>query len=139
MNDWKCPHCEKSCTAQMKRRIKRRLYVSYCSKSFINPFYSSKDSEYRYKLSFVKISGGCLYEYLKDISIVGRVDENGEFKVFGCKNEDQDIFYQGILDYDRMAQVNGFESVEEVKEWWENEADMILTVEKGCYEVLESE
>lgn len=92
-----------------------------------------------YKLSIVRVVGGDLFEYLKDIDIVGRVDEDGDFRVFGCKDEDQDRFYQGILAYDKSDPVQGFETVEDVKEWWEEVADMILCVDKGDFKIVGSE
>jgi hypothetical protein len=91
-----------------------------------------------HKLSFVRITSGELHQHLKDIDIVGRIDEDGEFRVFGCKNEDQDRFYKGILEYDKETQIQGWETVVEVKEWWEEEADMILCVDKGDYEVVDT-
>jgi hypothetical protein len=85
----------------------------------------------------VKIIKGNLYNYLKDVDLVGRIQDDGEFIMYGCENEDQEKFYKGLLDYDKFTEEMGWETVEDVKEFWEDEADMILCVEKDCYEVLE--
>jgi hypothetical protein len=92
-----------------------------------------------YKLSFIKITSGELFDYLKDIDIVGKINDDGSFIVFGCKNEHQDKFYAGIFEYDKVTEIQGFKKVEEAKHWWEEVADMTLYVDKGNYEVLEIE
>ena len=89
------------------------------------------------KICFARITKGDLYEHLKEIDIFGRLTEDGEFVVYGCKNEDQPRFYQGILDYDKETDIQGFETVEQVKEWWEEEADMLLHISKGDFEIVE--
>jgi hypothetical protein len=88
------------------------------------------------KIVFARVISGELHEFLKDIDIVGRVDDLGDFVVFGCRNEDQPRFYQGILDYDKKTEIQGFETVEQVKEWWEECADMLLYIDKGDYELV---
>lgn len=88
------------------------------------------------KIAFARVIGGELQNFLKDIDIVGRVDESGDFAVFGCKDEDQQRFYKGILDYDKKTDIQGFETVEEVKKWWEECADMTLYIDKGDYELV---
>lgn len=91
------------------------------------------------KLTFARITSGSQYEYLKDIELVGRVDDDGSFIVFGCKNEDQPQFYQGLLEMDKADPVLGWETLEEAKEWWEEGGDgMLMYVEKGDFEIIES-
>lgn len=86
-------------------------------------------------LAFVRVTGGDQYEYLKDIDIFGRIDEEGDFIVFGCRDEDQLKFYQGLLDMDRADPFQGWETVEDVKEFWEN-PDMLMYVEKGNFKIV---
>ena len=88
-------------------------------------------------IEFARIIKGDLFEHLKDIDICGRLDETGEFVIYGCKDEDQGRFYKGILSYDKVTEINGFETIEEVKEWWEEEADMLLYVSKDDFEIVD--
>lgn len=92
-----------------------------------------------FKARFAKVVSGKLYEYLKDIEIFGREDETEDFIVFGCKDEDQERFYQGILEYDKITKVQDFETIEDVKEWWEDGGDMMLYIDKGDFEIVERE
>ena len=89
------------------------------------------------KGTFVRIVNGNLQQYLKNIDIYGRIDESGKFVVWGCKNIDQPRFYKALLDMDKADPVQGWETVEEVKDWWENEADMLLWIDEGCFEEIE--
>lgn len=89
------------------------------------------------RLAFVRVIGGELFDYLKDIDIFGRITEEEDFIVFGCRNEDQGRFYKGILEYDKSTEIVGFETVEEVKDWWEDGSDMLMHIEKGAFDVVE--
>ena len=88
-------------------------------------------------IGIAKVTGGELYEYLKDIDLFGRVTEENKFIVFGCKEADQERFYKGLLEYDKVTDMQGFKTVKQVKRWWEEEADMQLYVEAGAFEVIE--
>ena len=90
------------------------------------------------KIIMAKVVSGHTYQYLKDIEVVGRVDEEGDLIVFGCKDIDQPRFYQALLDIDKADSVHGWETVEEVKSWWEEELDMLLYIEKGKFEIVDS-
>jgi len=50
----------------------------------------------RPKMCFARIIGGELQEDLKDIDIFGFLRENGEFVIYGCRDDDQSRFYQGL-------------------------------------------
>jgi hypothetical protein len=86
-------------------------------------------------MEFAKVISGELFEYLKDIDLAGRVDEQGDFVIWGCSQPDEDKFYQGILEYDKTTQIQGFETVEDVRRFWEEDADMQLFIENGNYEL----
>jgi hypothetical protein len=89
-------------------------------------------------LGFVRVISGVTYEYLKDINLFGRVTEEEDFVLFGCAVEDEPKFYQGIYEMDQMDEVFGFESADEVKEFWEDGGDgCLLHIEKGCFEIVE--
>lgn len=88
------------------------------------------------KYKFARVTGGECFEHLKDIDLYGRTDGK-KFYVFGCKDEDQERFYKGILEFDNRNQIHGFKSIEEVKEYWEESGDMFLTIEEGQYEIVE--
>lgn len=90
-------------------------------------------------LNVAKITGGRLYPYLKNIEIIGRVQSDREqFYVFGCKEEDEKQFYKAILEKDKSEGTLGFNTVEEVEQFWLNGCDgMFLAAEKGDYEIIE--
>jgi hypothetical protein len=94
-------------------------------------------SDFFSNTGIAKITGGELYEYLKDIDLLGIVTEENEFVIFGCKDKDQDRFYKGLLEYDKVTDIQGFKTVKQVKRWWEEEADMQLYVEAGAFKVIE--
>lgn len=92
----------------------------------------------KYKIQIARIIGGSLEPYLKDMDIIGRVQkEREQFYIFGCKKEDEEKFYKGILEYDKSDPVHGFETAKEVEEFWLNGCDgMFLSVEMGEYEII---
>jgi NADPH-dependent curcumin reductase CurA len=90
-------------------------------------------------ITLARVTGGNLHEHLKNIDIVGRIDDCGDFIVFGCKKEDEERFYKAILEYDKKVNVQGFETVEQVREWWEEEADMQMYIDKGDFEMVHSQ
>lgn len=98
----------------------------------------AKRTEGAAKTTFARVIGGELFPYLKDIGLCGRID-NGDFIIWGCRDQDQEVFYQGLLAYDNVTGIQGWASVEEVKHWWEEEMDMILSTEKGTYELVPME
>ena len=86
---------------------------------------------------FVRVTSGVTYDYLKDIDLFGRITEAGDFVLYGCKTKDEPKFYQGILEMDQADEIFGFESVEEVKEFWLDGGDgCLLYIDKGCFEVV---
>jgi hypothetical protein len=91
------------------------------------------------KIAFARVISGDLYDYLKDVDIAGRVDESGDFVIWGCKDEDQPKFYRGILEYDKKTEIQGFQTIEQVKEYWEEMADMLLYIAKGDYILVDAE
>ena len=90
-------------------------------------------------MEIAKVISGELYPYLKEIKLVGRVREesNNDFIIYGCIRGYEMKFYKGILEYDKATEIMGFNSVEEVEEFWLDGGEgMFLTVEKGDYEVI---
>ena len=87
-------------------------------------------------IKFARVTSGELFEYLKDIRLLGKVDDDGDFLVFGCRDEDQDKFYKGLLEYDKAQPFQGWETIDDVKGYWEEGGEMILFVEKGYYELV---
>lgn len=92
-------------------------------------------------LDYAKVTSGVWVDYLKDITLVGRVKEDGEFYIFGCRNEYAKEFYKGIYEADKTIgnEGMGFESPEDVEEYWKNPDFIFLTLDKGCYEVISKE
>ena len=93
-------------------------------------------------LSYAKVKSGVLFDYLKDVVIVGKVKEDEEYFVFGCHQDQEDKFYKGILEMEKEVGDSGFglNSVKEVREFWEGGCDgCFLTVDKDCFEVLTQE
>ena len=84
-------------------------------------------------IKLAKIKKGKLYPYLKDITLVGRVDEDEEFIIYGCKTKDESKFYQGILDYDKVDKTHNFKTVKEVENYWIEVGDLLLYLKKGEY------
>lgn len=111
------------------------VYCTRCNARGVTKKYPDEQKKELPKVCFVRITGGELHEYLKDIDIVGSPRENGEFVIYGCKDEDQPRFYQGLLHYDKKTGVQGWETVEDVAEWWK-EPDMLLVMSKGDYEIV---
>jgi len=88
-------------------------------------------------IGFVKVTSGVTYDFLKDINLFGRVTEEGDFILFGCAVDDEPKFYRGIFEMDKAYEVFGFESVEDVKEFWEEGGDgCLLHIDKGCFEIV---
>ena len=86
-------------------------------------------------LEVVRVTSGPTYEYLKSIDLVGRVEEEGDFVVFGCKKDHESQFYNGVLEMDKSNPIFGLQSVEETKEFWLDGGDgTLLYIEKGCFE-----
>ena len=97
------------------------------------------EAQMDFKPVFAKITGGSQYEYLKDIELLGRVDDDGSFIVWGCRDADQPKFYQGLLDIDKACPAIGWETAEEVKEWWEEGGEgLLMYVDKGDFEIVEN-
>ena len=88
------------------------------------------------RTAVVKIISGELYEHLKDVRLWGAIRRDG-FTIYGCAREDEKKFYEGILAYDKATNIQGFESSEEVKKWWEEVGDMLLIVDNGDYEEIQ--
>ena len=96
------------------------------------------------ELNIVKITGGELYPYLKDITLIGRIETEEDwgakdnFYIFGCKDEDQQKFYNGILEFDKLTKTQGFKTTRDVEEFWLDGCDgMVLFVKNGDYVVIE--
>ena len=88
-------------------------------------------------IGFIKVTSGVTYDFLKDINLFGRVTEEGDFILFGCAVDDEPKFYRGIFEMDKAYEVFGFESVEDVKEFWEEGGDgCLLHIDKGCFEIV---
>lgn len=85
------------------------------------------------KYKFARVTGGGIFE---NIDLYGRINEE-KFLVLGCKDEDQERFYQAILEDDNKNQVHGFKNVEEVKQYWEESGDMFLTFKEGDFKIVE--
>ena len=85
------------------------------------------------------IISGSLHKHLKNIELVGKIRDGG-FVVFGCKNEDQDCFYRGLLGYDKETGVHGWETVSDVEEYWMGGGDgMMLSVDLRFCKLCEEE
>jgi len=87
-------------------------------------------------LEIAKVISGELYPYLKEIKLVGRVREesDNDFIIYGCIRGYEDEFYKGILDYDKATEIMGFDSVEEVENFWTEARGMFLVLENDEYE-----
>ena len=85
--------------------------------------------------AFTRVISGDQFDYLKGIDIFGRIEEEGDFIVFGCRSEDEPRFLQGLLNMDKADPFQGWETVEDVKGFWEN-PDMLMYVEKGNFEIV---
>jgi NADPH-dependent curcumin reductase CurA len=91
------------------------------------------------KIVFARVTGGDTYDYLKTIDIVGPVGVVGDLIVYGCKDADQPRFYEGLFNMDKTDPVQGWQTAEDVKEWWEEGGDgMLMYVKKGNFEVVEN-
>lgn len=91
------------------------------------------------QIKIVKTIGGELYPYLKNIKLVGRVREeyNNDFIIYGCIRGYEQEFYRGILDYDEVTGIIGFNDVEDVEEFWMDEGDgTLLVINKGDYKIV---
>ena len=93
--------------------------------------------------ALVKVTGGELYQYLKDITLCGRIEDGkgwgtkGNFYIYGCKDEEQKQFYKGILEFDKVVKAVGLQTVEEVEEFWMGGCyGMLLSIPEGDYEVI---
>ena len=117
---------------------KVNVYCTRCNARGVTKKYPDERNKELPKVCFAKIIGGELHEYLKGIDVVGSVRDNGEFAIYGCRNEDQPCFYKGLLDYDKKTGYQEWETVEDVEEWWK-EPDMLLVVNKGCYELVDGQ
>ena len=90
------------------------------------------------KLAKVKVTGGELYPYMKGVSLTGRIadESNNNFIVYGCPRKYEQSFYKGLLEYDKVTKIHGFESIEEVEECWISGLDgLFLVINNGEYEV----
>lgn len=89
-------------------------------------------------LAMVNTLAGDLHPYLKGVDLFGRIAENGDFVIYGCANDESvmDAFYKGILAYDQADAIHGFETVADVKEYWEECGDMLLMLNSGEYEII---
>lgn len=88
------------------------------------------------KCTFAKVTGGPLYTHLKDLRLYGGLDGD-TFRLYGCHVDDEKAFYKGVFDYDQENPEIGFDSPEEVEEYWMMGGDMILVIEE--FEVIEQE
>ncbi len=96
-----------------------------------------KEESKKDNLRFAKVTGGEVYPFLKDLRLFGLVDGD-TFRLYGCHVDDEKAFYKGIYDLDQSDPVIGFESLEEVENYWVNQGgDMILVIEE--FEVIEEE
>ena len=92
-----------------------------------------------FEFKIVRITNGELFEHLKDIDVYGRVTEDKSFILYGCRVKDENRFYKGIYEYDEKTEIIGFESIEDVKSYWEEGADMLMHINKGDFEIIKSE
>lgn len=90
------------------------------------------------RTALVRITSGELLPFLHDVIIWGGIHTD-RFVIYGCHSRHEDRFYQGILEYDKSNQIQGFETVEEVKHYWEETGDMTLVLEHDEYEEIEVE
>lgn len=81
------------------------------------------------ELAMVKVTGGELHPYLKDIRLFGRV-EGLKFYLYGCHEEDEAVFYKGIFDHDYKNKYIGFESPSDVERQWMEGMCMLLVIEE---------
>ena len=86
-------------------------------------------------MEFARVISGELFKHLKNIDLAGRVDDNGNFIIWGCSIPDEDMFYQAIFEYDKITQIHGFKTVDDVKHFWEEDAGMQLFIESGSYKL----
>lgn len=114
------------------------VYCTRCNARGITKKYPDEQKKELPKLCFARIIGGELKDDLKDIDIFGFLRENGEFAIYGCRDDDQPRFYQGLLNYDKKTGVQGWKTVEDVAEWWK-EPDMLLVLNKGDYKMVRKE
>lgn len=87
--------------------------------------------------AWCKVVKGDIYKYLKNIKLIGRINHEKEFIVYGCKEKDETAFYEALLENDKENNIIGFNDIAEVEEYWMNEADMFLIIKNGDYEVIE--
>ena len=92
-----------------------------------------------FEFKIVRITNSELFEHLKDIDVYGRVTEDKSFILYGCRVKDENRFYKGIYEYDEKTEIIGFESIEDVKSYWEEGADMLMHINKGDFEIIKSE
>lgn len=125
-------------TGFVQRVLSGKRCNVYCTRCNARGEFKKYPDELKQKLppiQFVRITSGELHEHLKDIDIVGRPKDNGEFAVYGCRDEDQHRFYSGLLNYNKANPVHFWETVEDVEEYWK-EPDMLLVVNKGGWETV---
>lgn len=90
------------------------------------------------RTAIVKVISGDLYNYLKDVRLWGAINPD-KFTIYGCVREDETKFYNGIFEYDKATDIQGFKSAKEVKIWWEEVGDMSLIVENGDYKEIQTQ
>lgn len=91
----------------------------------------------KFVTTWVEIVKGDLYDYLKEIPLIGRIYDNKDFVVYGCGEKSEAEFYKGIFDYDKENNIYGFENESDVEKYWTNDADMFLVIANGDYRILE--
>ena len=83
------------------------------------------------------VTKGALFHYLKDIKLVGKIDEDdGFYRIFGCEKEDEPRFYKGLLGYDKVSGVHGFKTIKDVEEYWTDYGDLCLVLDEGEYKIV---
>lgn len=73
------------------------------------------------KMRCVKVKENSnLYKYFKNITLVVANDKGcwSGIPIYGCITADEEKFYKGILAMDKKNNVKGFESVEDVEDYW---------------------
>lgn len=88
------------------------------------------------EFALVKVVSGEYHEHLKGITLGGRIWDD-RFIVHGCVDDQQNEFYEAVLKIDNLERVHGFETVEEVKEYWEWHGDMLFSLDMNDVEVVE--
>ena len=79
-------------------------------------------------------------EGIKISAITGSELSDKGVVILGCVNEDRIRFYEGLFRMEQEEPVLGIESVEEMKEWWEDGGDgCFLCLEEGEFELVEVE